>query len=91
MLFDRVLQLKLTDKKSAFLWGARQTGKSTYLKEKFAESIRYDLLKTDLRLRLENKPYLFRERSWQIIQNNHIPLSLMKYKKSLHYWMRFIG
>ncbi|OGT22619.1 MAG: AAA family ATPase [Gammaproteobacteria bacterium RIFCSPHIGHO2_02_FULL_42_13] len=61
MLFDRVLQLKLTDKKSAFLWGARQTGKSTYLKEKFAESIRYDLLKTDLRLRLENKPYLFRE------------------------------
>lgn len=60
-MFDRILQLDLLDNKSAFLWGARQTGKSTYLKQKFPQAMRYDLLKTDLQQRFAKQPALFRE------------------------------
>ncbi len=31
----RMLDMRLPDRQSAFLWGARKTGKSTYLREKF--------------------------------------------------------
>ena len=40
--FNRILNINLPEKQSAFLWGARKTGKSTYLKEKFSESIYFD-------------------------------------------------
>src|SRR5688572_23505386 len=61
MILKRVLQLDLPLHQSAFLWGARKTGKSTLLKENFSSSIYYDLLKTDDYLRLLAKPYLLRE------------------------------
>ena len=60
-MFKRLLKLKLPDRKSTFFWGARQTGKSTYLKAHFPNSLYYDLLKTDLHLKLEKTPYLLRE------------------------------
>jgi predicted AAA+ superfamily ATPase len=60
-MFNRILKMALPDKKSAFLWGARQTGKSTYLKNHFPLSIRYDLLKSDVHLRLEKNPHFLRE------------------------------
>jgi len=46
--YERLLDLDLPPKQSAFLWGARKTGKSTYLKRKFGNSVYYDLLKSDL-------------------------------------------
>jgi predicted AAA+ superfamily ATPase len=58
----RMLDMKLPDKQSAFLWGARKTGKSTYLREKFPDSIVYDFLKTDLFFELSKNPSLLRER-----------------------------
>lgn len=58
----RMLDMKLPDKQSAFLWGARKTGKSTYLREKFPDSIVYDFLKTDVFLELSKNPSLLRER-----------------------------
>lgn len=60
-MFKRILDLILPNQKSAFLWGARQTGKSTYLKLHYPNSIRYDLLRSDLCLRLEKQPHLLRE------------------------------
>jgi len=57
----RVLDMNLPDKQSAFLWGARKTGKSTYLREKFPGSIVYDFLKTDVFLELSKNPSLLRE------------------------------
>lgn len=57
----RIMKMNLQDANSAFLWGARQTGKSTYLASVFPKSIRYDLLQTDLYLRLLKEPYLLRE------------------------------
>jgi hypothetical protein len=44
MSFDRIVQIELPKKQSAFLWGARKTGKSTYLKAHFPQVIYYDWL-----------------------------------------------
>ena len=46
---------------SLFLWGARQTGKSTLLKETFADSLWFDLLKSDVFERLRRNPVQLRE------------------------------
>jgi predicted AAA+ superfamily ATPase len=57
---DRILNLELPERQSAFLWGARKTGKTTYLKSRFPESIFYDFLETDLFLDFSKKPSLLR-------------------------------
>ena len=51
----------LPPQQSAFLWGARQTGKSTYLKQAFADSYRIDLLLSDVFERYAKTPSLLRE------------------------------
>lgn len=48
--------------KSAFLWGPRKSGKSTYLREHFPQSLRYDFLQTDLFFEISKRPALLRER-----------------------------
>ncbi|MCY4258999.1 MAG: ATP-binding protein [Rhodobacteraceae bacterium] len=47
---------------SAFLWGARQTGKSTLLRQKFPESFHLDLLNSDDALSLGARPARLGER-----------------------------
>ncbi len=59
--FKRLLNIDLPSKQSAFLWGARKTGKSTFLKERFPYSVRYDLLETDTFMRLLKEPHILRE------------------------------
>jgi predicted AAA+ superfamily ATPase len=49
-------------RRSAFLWGPRKTGKSTYLREAFPASLVFDLLQTDLMLELAKRPAMLRER-----------------------------
>jgi predicted AAA+ superfamily ATPase len=61
-IIDRVLKINLPRRQSAFLWGPRKTGKSTYLKAKFPHSLVYDFLNTDLFLELSKRPSLLRER-----------------------------
>ena len=58
----RILTTDLPPRRSAFLWGPRKTGKSTYLREKFPQSIIYDFLQTDLFLEFSKRPSLLRER-----------------------------
>lgn len=53
--------MKLPPKQSAFLWGPRKTGKSTYLKKHFSNSRTYDLLKSDLYFSLAKEPHTLRE------------------------------
>jgi predicted AAA+ superfamily ATPase len=57
----RSLQLDLGPGQTAFLWGPRKTGKSTYLKDFYGDSLYYDLLKTDIFFRFSKQPWLFRE------------------------------
>jgi predicted AAA+ superfamily ATPase len=57
----RLLKIDLPPQQSAFLWGPRKTGKSTYLKTQFPDSLVYDFLKTDLFLEFSKRPSLLRE------------------------------
>ncbi len=59
---ERKLDIKLPGRQSAFLWGARKTGKTTYLKRRFPDSLLYDFLKTDFFIEISKNPALFRER-----------------------------
>jgi uncharacterized protein len=51
----------LFPKSSFFLWGPRQSGKTTLLKARYPEAYRIDLLKTDERIRFEQAPMRLRE------------------------------
>lgn len=48
-------------RESFFLWGARQTGKSTLLKNMYPDSLWFDLLQTDVFERLYREPAQLRE------------------------------
>lgn len=50
-----------SDHESLFLWGARQTGKSTLLKERYPKTLVFDLLLSDVFERLQRNPSLLRE------------------------------
>ncbi len=64
---ERRLKLRLPQGQSAFLWGPRKTGKTTYLKARFPHSLVYDFLKSDLFLELSKNPARLRE---QILAQN---------------------
>ncbi|MBI5554449.1 MAG: ATP-binding protein [Elusimicrobia bacterium] len=58
----RYLKIKLPHGQSAFLWGPRKTGKTTYLKHHFPESLVFDFLDTDLFFETARRPAIIRER-----------------------------
>lgn len=58
MLLNRVLSIPELHDDSVFLWGARQTGKSTLLKSVYPDSVYYDLLLPNVYGRLKRKPEL---------------------------------
>lgn len=60
-MYKRLLRLPTKPKKSFFLWGPRQTGKTTFLKAIYPGAIRIDLLKTDELMRYLQRPALLRE------------------------------
>jgi len=59
--YPRRLAFTLPTGQSAFLWGARKTGKSTWLRERYPNSIYYDFLKTDVMLELTRQPAILRQ------------------------------
>lgn len=65
IMYKRILDIESRLDDANFLLGARQTGKSTLLKELFPNTIYYDLLNTDIRKRFQKNPELLRE----ILQN----------------------
>ena len=60
-MFIRKQLLEGSGKESLFLWGARQTGKSTLLKQLFPDALWFDLLKSDVYRRYQKEPSQFRE------------------------------
>ena len=58
----RILDMDLPPGQSAFLWGPRKSGKTTYLKTRFPDSLRIDFLKTDTYLEYLKNPSLLRQR-----------------------------
>jgi len=61
-MIRRLLQIELPARQSAFLWGPRKTGKSTWLKQAFPRSLTFDFLDTELAIDLAKRPSLLRER-----------------------------
>jgi predicted AAA+ superfamily ATPase len=60
-MYERILELEIPRRQSAFLWGPRQTGKSTLLRRRFPSARNYDLLLSDEYRRLTDRPALLRE------------------------------
>lgn len=60
-MLERILKLKEIENDSLFLWGSRQTGKSTLLRALFPKARLYDLLKTDVRMAFQLRPALLRD------------------------------
>lgn len=61
-MYHRELDIELPPGQSAFLWGARKTGKSTLLRRRFPLSARFDLLDTRLMLDFTRAPWSLSER-----------------------------
>lgn len=61
-MYRRELDIELPPGQSAFLWGARKTGKSTLLRRRFPLSARFDLLDTRLMLDFTRAPWSLSER-----------------------------
>ncbi|PHS12437.1 MAG: hypothetical protein COA86_18475 [Kangiella sp.] len=59
--YCRLIDLSAIKRKSLFLFGPRQTGKSTLLKSLFPKSLLINLLKSDQFLKYQQSPKLFRE------------------------------
>ena len=62
---NRLVEVSLQNRRSAFLWGPRRTGKSYLMRERFPDAILIDLLKTDLFAEYASRPALLRERHSQ--------------------------
>jgi predicted AAA+ superfamily ATPase len=60
--FSRALDFRLPPGRSAFLWGARKTGKSTFLRARFPRSPYFDLLDSELFLELSREPHRLGQR-----------------------------
>ncbi len=60
-MYKRILNLSFSSKNTCFLWGPRQSGKSTLLKNLFPESKYYDLLLSNEYSRLLQNPGMIRE------------------------------
>jgi len=60
-MLNRMMNIQVPEKQSFFLWGARQTGKSSFLEKHYPHSLSYDLLDMQLLLRYTQSPYLLRE------------------------------
>ena len=60
-MIKRGLELDKKPTNSFFLWGPRQTGKSSLLKATYPESKYIDLLNANVYMKYLNKPYLLRE------------------------------
>lgn len=60
-MIERLLSLRDIEEDSLFLWGPRQTGKSTLLMNRFPNVPYYDLLKSDVFSKYRMQPSLFRD------------------------------
>lgn len=60
-MIERICQIDSDLDDSIFLFGARQTGKSTFLRQKFPNTIYIDLLDTTLKARFARRPALLYE------------------------------
>ncbi len=57
-MIERICHINNELEDSIFLFGARQTGKSTFLRHNYPDAIYFNLLDTSLKMRLGKRPSL---------------------------------
>ncbi len=77
--YNRLIDLSDISRKSLFLLGPRQTGKSTLLKSEFPECPLINLLKSDQFLKYQLNPTLFREEI--LTKTNTLPIIVDEIQK----------
>lgn len=81
-MFNRILKIEALAQQSFFLWGARQTGKSCYLKTHYPNARYYNFLDTKIFLKYLEAPYLFREELLQLSSDQvQQPIILDEFQK----------
>lgn len=83
-MHKRILNLALSDRESCFLWGPRQTGKSTLLRQLYGGAKTYDLLLSREYQRLVRNPGLLREECLaddRLRQKNALPVIIDEVQK----------
>ena len=93
-MYKRILSLALSSQETCFLWGPRQTGKSTLLKQLFPGAKMYDLLLSGEYQRLLRNPGILREecQADETLRKRNAPSSLStKCKKFRHCSTRSTG
>ncbi len=63
-MYKRLFDIENKLDEGMFLFGARQTGKSTLLKERFTGAVYYDLLNPDIRKAFKRNPNTLKEALW---------------------------
>jgi uncharacterized protein len=71
-MYKRIIDFSLPSKTSCFLWGPRQTGKSTLLRERFPAARRYDLLLSEEYRRLVHQPSIIREECLALLKRSEL-------------------
>ncbi len=80
-MINRILDLALPSGKTVFLWGARKTGKSTFLKQKYPNSLWIDLLKNDVFRRYLKNPEFLREEILALNDSSKMPIIIDEIQK----------
>jgi len=60
-ILERIFQIDKELDGSIFLFGGRQTGKTTLLRQQFPDALFFDLLDSNVRRRLQQRPVLLYE------------------------------
>jgi predicted AAA+ superfamily ATPase len=79
---ERYFKLQLPLGQSAFLWGPRKAGKSTFLKKCFSHAAYYNLLDSEIYLRFLEAPYLLRQEIESLSQDiRKYPIIIDEFQK----------
>lgn len=80
-MLKRILDLALPKGISLFLWGAHKTGKSTFLKQKYPNSLRIDLLQNEICMYYLKNPETLREEILALKDNSQFPIIIDEIQK----------
>ena len=83
MILDRILTIPELEDDSVFLWGARQTGKSTLLRRVYPRGHYYDLLLPDVYSKLQRRPELLIQELEHIYDNEPVIIDEVQMLPSL--------
>src|SRR4030042_5151833 len=71
-MYKRIIDFSLPPEPIFFLWGPRQTGKNTLLRERFPSARRYDLLLSEEYRRLVHQPSIIREECLALLKRSEL-------------------